>query len=209
MAATEKVSNQKVLLVTALICIPLIVVSIVKSIFSTLSIKKEIATLNQKLGTFKESSISFIETKEELLKKRLTSLQQTRINSNATLFLLLIPDLLPDGAWLKTLDISYYDSGKSVSSSTQKGRFARRDNASKDKKFSLVSTIDGYAYSEIRGKQFRLINELLGRLKDKEEFSKFFKDIELETTSSQKFNEKDVTYFKIVCKQTNENIGLK
>jgi len=206
----EKASSHKWLLVTTLVCIPLILGSIVMSTLRMHAVKKEIATLNQKLGTFKDSNISIVKTKEELLKKRLTNLQRTRLNSNAALFLLLIPDLLPDGAWLKTLDISYYDSDGHTTSFPKKGRFTRRVSTSKNESTPpLMVTIDGYAYTAIKGEQFLLINILLGKLKDNEEFSKFFQNIELETTSTQKLGEQDVTYFKIVCKQANENIGSK
>jgi len=206
-ASPEKTLNYKSLIITALICVPLIVGSFVMSILWTNSVKKEIDTLTQKLGIFRDSDIANIKKKEELLKRKLINLQQTRLNSDATLFLLVIPDLLPDGTWLKTLDISYYDVIKRNKPSTGRRRLVRRVNT--EVKPSLVITIDGYSFSKNKGEQFRLVNTLLGELKDKEEFSKFFQNIELVTINAQKLNENDVTYFKIVCKQANENIGSK
>jgi hypothetical protein len=76
----------------------------------------------------------------------------------------------------------------------------------KGAKPSLVISIDGYAYSDNRGEQFKLVNMLLGNLKNNEEFSSFFQNIALETIAAQKLKEYDVTYFKILSEQTNENI---
>jgi len=206
-ASPKKAISHKLLLVTCLICVPLIIGSIVMSILWTQSVKKEIEALNQKLGKFRDSNISNIKKKEELLKKKLTNLQQTRIDSDAALFLLIIPDLLPDGTWLKTLDIAYYDAVELFKPSAKKRRFVRKGKT--EVKPSLVITMDGYTFSENKGEQFRLVNTLLGELKAREEFSKFFQNIELETIDAQKIKDRDVTYFKIVCKQTNENIGSK
>jgi len=200
----RKPINYKLLIITALICIPLIVGSIVLSMHWKQSLKKEIDILTQKIGLFADLGVSNIKKKDELLKKKLADLQQTRTNSDAAFFLLVIPNLLPDGTWLKTLDISYYDDIKFDKPSPSRRRFVRRGSAKK--KPPLVITIDGYAYSKNKGEQFRLVNALLGKLKNKEEFSKFFENIELETINAQKLNEFDVTYFKIVCKQANENI---
>jgi len=182
-ASSKKIGNRQLLRLTALVCMPFIIGSIFIPMLRIREVKKEIAILNKKLGSFQDADVSFIVQKEELLKGKLENLQQTRTKSDAALFLLFIPDLLPDGTWLKTLDISYYEANP-----------------------TLVTTIDGYAFSTNKGEQFRLVNTLLRNFKNSTEFSKFFQNIELEITRTQKLGEHDVTYFKIVCKQTNENI---
>lgn len=203
----KNISTHQSLIVIAFICVPLIIGSIIMSIFWPYQVKKEIASLNQKLGSFQGTDISFIEQKEALVKKKLTTFRQTRIKSDTALLLLLIPDLLPDGMWLKTLDISHYDTVEFKKTSRTRRNVTRVYKTSKNEaKPTLVVAMDGYAFSFNKGEQFRLVNTLLGKLKNSKEFSKFFQSIEIKTTSTQKLNEHDVTYFEIVCKQANENI---
>ena len=123
---------------------------------------------------------------------------------------MLIPSLLPEGTWIQTLDILYNDSANFGSSSAARRRITRVGSLSDSGTVpSLVITLDGYAYSANKGEQFKLVNTLLGNLKNSEEFSGFFQNIVLETIRAQKLQEEDVTYFKIQCKQTNENIRPK
>lgn len=201
----KKPINYKLLAKIALVCVPLTIISIIASSQMTQKLKKEVTTLTQKLGSFQDSDISFIEKKELGITVKLNHFKNTRTESNATLLLLLIPDLLPDGTWLKNLDITYDDSStfneaKSYPKSKKQSKNINKTKATP----TLFVTIDGYAYSDDKNKQFRLINELLRRLKNDDDILSLFQNIDLETTSIQKLGEHDVTFFKIVCKQTNE-----
>jgi len=207
---TQKPINPRSLIKTALVCIPLIIASIVISILPTQKLKDKMTTLNQELASYQDSNVSFIEQKEKILKLKLNFFQSIRIQSDATLFLLLIPDLLPNGVWLRNFDIVYDDAATFTKSQTSKGTRRKTKSSTKAETTSpLVIAIGGYTYSENKSEQFRLVNTLLGKLKASAEFSSFFQDIYLETISAENLDEYDVTYFKIVCKQSDEYTRLK
>jgi len=203
----KKPINYKLIIKTALACIPLIIISILVSGFLTQKLKKDINTLNQKLGAFQDADTSMIEQQELILKARLTYFENTRMQSDAALFLLLIPDLLPEGTWIQNLDVIYDDSVafNAVDTVQTKNEKKKSSGTRKAEATSpLTVTIDGYAYSENKNKQFRLVNALLKNLKDNKEFSNFFQDIDLQTTQAKELGEYPVTSFKIVCKQSHE-----
>jgi len=202
----KKPVNYKSVIKTALICAPLIIGSIVAFGFAKQNLKKDISAISQKLGRFQDTDVSTIEQKEKDLKDRLTYFQNIRMDSNAASFLLLIPNLLPEGTWIQNLDITYDDSATfDLPSDTAQtaSRRSTRTRATKEVP-TLLITIEGYAYSENRNQQFRLVNRLLRNLKDNKEFSGFFSDIDVETTKAQKLNDFSVTTFKIVCKRNDE-----
>lgn len=201
MMSSKKSGRFKPLTLTAIICIPLIVSSIGLSIFWNYDIKTKIETLNKKLGSYQDAEISFIEKKRKNLKKRLLNAQETRIKSDVSLFMLTIPSLLPEGTWIEALNISYHDDMEPGKPIQKKRKISRKNKVSiKQKESSLQITIIGYAYSENKGEQFRLVNKLLGNLKNNKEYSSFFQNIELKTIKTQKIKEHDVTRFKILSK---------
>jgi len=196
----------KLSLKTALMCFPIIIISIVAIIVWTQKLKGEIVAFNKKLGSFQDSDVSFIEKKDIKLKSELKQYKNIRTKSDVALFLLLIPDLLPEGTWLRNLDIAYNDLTTRIDASTAKKKKSRqRDNRKAESEASLTMIIDGYAYSENKNQQFRLVNEFLRKIKTNGELSNFFQNFDLETTQSQKLDDYNVTFFKIVCKQTNEH----
>jgi len=197
---SRKPINYKSIIKTALVCFPLIASSIIASAFLTQQSKQELSVLNEKLGPFQDADVAMIEQQELGLKSKLTYFKKTRMQSDTALFLVLIPDLLPTGIWIKNLDITYDDSEA----------FTVADDSSANKKPktgitpNLVITLDGYAYSENKNEQFRLVNRLLKNLKNSKELAGFFQDIDLETTRAQKLDEHSVTSFKILGKQIHD-----
>ncbi len=198
--------NYKAIIKTALICVPLIIGSIVASGFAKQNLKKDISELSEQLGSFQDADVSMIEKQEKNLKDRLTYFKNIRMDSTAASFLLLIPDMLPEGTWIKDLDITYDDSAAfELLPGNMAKTVSRRPTTRATKEASdLRVTIEGYAYSENRNQQFRLVNRLLRNLKDNKEFSGFFSEIDVETTKAQKLNDFSVTAFKIVCTRNNE-----
>lgn len=200
----KKPINYKLLIKIALVCVPLIIFSIIASTQMTQKLKNEITILKQKLGSFQDSDISFIEKKELNLTAKLNNFKNTRIEGNVTLLLLLIPELLPDGIWLKNLDMTYDDSAAFTKKEINpKSKKRSKNIAETELTPTLIVTIDGYAYSEDKNKQFRLVKELLRRLENNADIINLFQNIDLETTGIEKMDEYDATSFKIVCKQTN------
>lgn len=199
--------NYKAIMKTALVCIPLIIGSIGGSNFAKQKFNNDIRNYNEQLGPFQDADVSMIEEKETSQRNKLTYFRKTRMDSNAAVFLLLIPNLLPEGVWLKNLDIVYDDSaafelGLDKTSSRNPIRRVRR--SAEDTPFLLV-TIDGYAYSQKRNEQFELVNQLLRNLNDNREFSGYFTNIDVETTEAQQLDEYSVMSFKILCKRNDES----
>ena len=203
----RKPVNYKSIIKTALVCVPLIIGSVVVSEFSKQNFEKDISDLNEKLGLFQDAEIEMIEKQEKTLRDKLTYFKNVRMESNATSFLFLIPDMLPEGTWIKTLDITYDDSSTfELPGDESKPTLRRTTNTrNKNETANLIVTIEGYAYSENRNQQFRLVNRLLRNLKDNKDFSGFFSDIDVETAKSQKLDNYSVTAFKIVCKREDES----
>ncbi|MCK5713613.1 MAG: PilN domain-containing protein, partial [Hyphomicrobiaceae bacterium] len=203
----RKPINYKSIIKTALVCVPLIIGSVVVSEFSKQNFEKDISDLNEKLGLFQDAEIEMIEKQEKTLRDKLTYFKNVRMKSNATSFLFLIPDMLPEGTWIKTLDITYDDSSTfELPGDESKPTLRRTTNTrNKNETANLIVTIEGYAYSENRNQQFRLVNRLLRNLKDNKDFSGFFSDIDVETAKSQKLDNYSVTAFKIVCKREDES----
>ena len=203
----RKPVNYKSIIKTALVCVPLIIGSVVVSGFSKQNFEKDISDLNEELGLFQDAEIEMIEKQEKTLRDKLTYFKNVRMESNATSFLFLIPDMLPEGTWIKTLDITYDDSSTfELPGDESKPTLRRTTNTrNKNETANLIVTIEGYAYSENRNQQFRLVNRLLRNLKDNKDFSGFFSDIDVETAKSQKLDNYSVTAFKIVCKREDES----
>ncbi|MCK5505056.1 MAG: pilus assembly protein PilM, partial [Thermodesulfovibrionia bacterium] len=187
----KKPLDYKSIIKTALICTPLIIGSIVASGFAKQNLTKDIREFGQKLGRFQDADVSMIEQKEKDLKDSLTYFRNIRMDSNAASFLLLIPNLLPEGTWIRNLDITYDDSATFDLPDDMVQTVSRRPTRAKTTKEmpTLLIMIEGYAYSENRNQQFRLVNRLLRNLKDNKEFSRFFSDIDVETTKAQKLND--------------------
>ena len=202
----RKPINYKSIIKTALVCVPLIIGSIVACGIAKQNIDRDVSALNQKLGRFQDADIAMIEQNERTLKDNLAYFRNIRLDSNAASFLLFIPNLLPEGTWINNLDITYDDSeafklpGDVIQAPVRRST----QTSSPDKAPTLSVIIEGYAYSENRNQQFRLVNQLLRNLKDDQEFSGFFSEIDVETTKAQQLNSFSVTAFKIVCKRNDE-----
>lgn len=201
----QKSIDYKSVIKTALVCVPLVAAAFIASGFLTQKLRQQISTANQKLGSFQDADIAMIEQKEMNTKIKLTHFQKTRIKSGVDLFLLNIPELLPNGTWLSNFNITYDDSEALKSNDpTQSVSIITLSP-----KPGLIVTLEGYAYSQNRNNQFQLINVLLKNLKNDKEFSDTFQNIVLETTRVQKLDDNEVTAFKIVCEHNNEPEGPK
>ena len=139
---------------------------------------EEIDQYKTDLGDYIDQEAETIELKNAKMAKKQKNYEKIRINSDIKDFLALIPELMPEGAWLDNFQISYKESG------------------SEDK---AVITLSGYVYHENVNEQFRMIPKFQRNLKNNNEMSEFFKNIDILTTDSKKLNNFDVTYFQIKC----------
>jgi len=202
MSAPKKTINFKSIIKTALICGPLLIGAIFLSNTRTQKFKKEVVTLKADLGEFQDTDISFIEQKEITLSTRLLHFEKIRTESNITEFLVTIPETLPEGTWIDKLSI-IYDDPTIETTAPKKIKKKTTPNQPQTKPIFTMN-IEGYAFSENKNNQFRLINTLLKNLKDNATFADYFDDIDLETTMAQNLNDHSVTSFKIVCTLLNE-----
>ncbi len=212
----KKPINFKVLVKTALICISLIVITIITSGLWTQKLKKDISSMNQTLGPFQDADISMIEGQEIKLSGKMANLRNIRMRSNTATFLLLIPELLPEGTWLQDITIAYDDSAALIlpDKNAKKKKPSKKTRKAKAIKALpvLTVTIKGYTYTEDKNEQFLIVNQFLRNLKGNEKFSGFFSNINLETTKAQKLSsdedEEDIEYpvtsLKIVCVKDDE-----
>jgi hypothetical protein len=143
--------------------------------------------LEEKAGVFRSSEVSQIDELTQELKNKLTNYKDIRIKSNIAHYLHKIPALLPQGMWLKTFHVAYYDTP------LKEDRLTR--NVSR---VSLV--LDGYAYLKNANEQFRLVNLLVSVLKKESDLASSFDNIDLVTVQQESLQNHAVTYFKIVCK---------
>jgi hypothetical protein len=191
----------KSIIVTVLVCVPVIVASILLSSITIQEYNQKISNLHEKLGLFQDAELSVIQQQSGDLQAKLDYLTNTITKSDIASLLTLIPDLLPEGTWIDNLNIKFDDSKFINSAKTEEAQTSNTPPSSNkiDINPTLTITIDGYAFSFDKNLQFRLVNILLGALKDSREFSLFFENIDLQTTNIEKIDDQDVTFFKIVC----------
>ncbi len=158
--------------------------------FSNGLIKKyqnKTAELQSKFGSYATSTPELLEQQTTESKGKLAAYRNIRIGSKVSYFLKLVPALLPEGAWLKDLDIRYNDIIKN------EGSF--RVKASK-----VTLSFSGYIYTEDPRKQFPLANTLLLNFKNNKEFSNLFDRIELGSVQRTALQQYNVTTFRIECR---------
>jgi hypothetical protein len=135
--------------------------------------------LKEDLGEYIDMETEAIDLLNTKMTKKQMNYEKIRIDSNISEFLTNIPELLPKGAWLDDLQISFKEA----------------ETADEP-----VLTLNGYVYHENANEQFRLVYRFQKNLKENERLAELFSEIDILTTESKKLNEYDVTYFKIKCK---------
>ncbi len=180
----------KTVFITAIACILLVVLVLVYLGRSTTEVAQKQAQLKESLGSFQKESSDQLKEKSQTLSNKLENIKDIQVKSEAALFLNMIPSLMPEGTWLKNIELTYQ--------SKQTERKEKTQDPDKNK-FNLTIELSGYVYSENMKTQFGLVNTLLINIKGNKDFSNFFRDIVLETVNAQKLNDFNVTFFKIRC----------
>ncbi len=146
--------------------------------------KQEMIAFTQKLDMNKDSLKEKLEQHNITLQNRFDNIKSIRSHSQVGFFLDTIPTFLLDGMWIKSLEIYYPPA---ILNST--------GGAPQDA--GPVINLSGYAYVDDKKEQFSIITLFLKSLKSNKDLKKYFNEIDLETVTAQKFNEYDVTFFKI------------
>jgi hypothetical protein len=147
--------------------------------------KKTVTQLEQDLGAFKEADTLKIKEQTTTYATNLDYYKNIRTDSNVAFFLTTMPNLLPPGAWIKKMEVSYPDSSLTTENP--------------DKTVKPVVNLFGYAYSENAREQFQLVNKLLKNIKDDPRLSKLFTNINLDTVRAEQLEDYTVTYYEIRC----------
>ncbi len=154
--------------------------------------KNKLAGLSQKQASFQGLSRDEIKEKSQEISEKLVAYKNVRTESQVAFFLKMIPQLLPEGIWLKDLSIQYLapaESEDKAASETQQKRL-----------FKVLVALSGYAFDRNSSQQIRMVKTLVSRLKENKDFAGFFDDIDLVTAQTQALDENTVTFFRIDCK---------
>ncbi len=163
----------------ASVCIPLIAISFFLSNGIVEGPRNKVESLKKQLGIYQESTVEKMKEKTEKIEQKIKNYKEIRITSEVGEYLALIPSLLPDGTWIKTMDITYPSWGTNATKKTIE--------------------ISGYAYLEKTKEQFRLVNKTLSVFKNNKKLSGDFSDIDLVTVKVERLNDYATTFFKIKC----------
>lgn len=151
--------------------------------------KKNVQRLEAELGNHKDMLIEKI---EESTKNTLTStsyLKSIRTRSNAAFYLTILPNLLPEGVWLKSIDLNYPDAAL----------VGQNDINSAGANLTPNISISGYAYTDNVREQFKLVNQLLKNVRENTKFSSLFSQINLETVRADRIGDLTLTFYQIKC----------
>jgi hypothetical protein len=183
--------NVKLIVKTALICVPLVVASLAYVFWSPQKYNAELNAIHQTLGPYTGLAEDSIIQQNEEYRKKLAAYRDIRVKTGFTGYLAVINDLLPRGTWLERLEIFYASPGR------LSGRSAGGTEI--PEKEQLRMNIAGYAYSDDNREQFRLANDFLRNIKREAVFEKAFKNIEIEKTEARVVDNYPVTFFTIRC----------
>jgi len=89
----------------------------------------------------------------------------------------IIPQVIPEGVWLKNFSFS-------------------------NKQNTVELVIEGLAYLQDSNKELEAINNFLTKLKENQEFSRTFKEIKMASATQEKVSNTAVTSFIVTCKGT-------
>ncbi|MBI3618216.1 MAG: pilus assembly protein PilM [Candidatus Omnitrophica bacterium] len=195
---TRKV-NYKSVVMTAVICVPIIVAAFFVTNFKVKDQELRSATLVQQLKTAKDVSAQKLRSENETLNKKLDYFKNLPMESDIAAFLAAIPGLLPDGVWVDQIDIVYPDVLVS-DKDKQKEAPANAEAVTKKTKGKPAVDIQGYAYSSNPGDQFRLVNDLLANFKGNKELSTFFSSMDFESIQAKPYGKYPATFFHLKCR---------
>lgn len=171
--------NYKSVSLVAGICLPIIALCFFLSRGITGAPQKKANDLKAKLGSYESAATKKLMSQKEEVYTNIKELKQVRTNSEVNNLMTIIPNLLPEGTWIKDLSIKY-------------------DGSKSDAKPAV--SFNGYAYLENTKEQFRLVHKLLTNFQRDKTFSDYFENIDLKSIRVEKLNDFVVTYFELVCK---------
>ncbi len=138
--------------------------------------QQKLAQLKQQLGSYESADLNKLSQEIQDLQGQTNNFKQIRMQSQVSLFLRLLPDLLPKGTWLSDLDISYPQGG------------------------NINMSFTAHAYAKETNRQFELANNLLKNLKNNKDFSNTFAKIELGSIETDRIQDYSISRFRVTCR---------
>ena len=173
--------------ITAMVVVSLVL--IVTGLFLPGSLTKNYAAqlqeVESRMPDISRKATSDLESEYRMLKDKMDKLKNTRISSEAAYFLKSIPELLPEGVWLRDFDLIY--TGDST-------------NAAESAKGRIEITFQGHSYAGDARTQFQQVDAFLSRLKNDKKFAEYFTSVDLNSMNASQLNSYQVTDFKITCR---------
>ena len=142
--------------------------------------KATITQLKNKLGAYASLEISDLKTKSDEAYANLSDYTDIRTQSQLNILLAEIPRLLPEGAWLETLTMSYDETA-----------------ANDDPNIKLE--LAGKIFSKDPNQQFYLLSEIIRKLKKDKILNQFYGDVKRSNAERSKQDDNTITLFTITC----------
>ena len=197
-SSARKVSYKSVV-VTALVCLPIIVAAFFVTNSRVKNQELRSAELGRELKSSKDTSAKKLRLENETLNKKLDYFKNLPMESDISVILVMIPNLLPEGVWVDQIDIVYPEVLVS-DKDKQKEASANAVAMTKKAKGKPAVDIKGYAYSSNPGDQFKLVNDLLANFKGDKELSAFFSSMDFETIQAKSYGKYPATFFHLKCR---------
>jgi|GEM_PF-5645346 len=142
--------------------------------------KNTINELHAKLGIFSDLNFKNLEEKRDEAYRELQNYTTVRTFSQAGTLLAEIPNILPDGAWLERLSITY--APKSSNNNP-----------------NLELELSGKIFSPDTNQQFYMLSEVVRRLKEHDDLNKFYGEVSRSEAERVTEDQTTITRFTIVC----------
>ena len=184
----KKMSQYKLVGIIFAVCLGVLALAMMGSRFLKAGYQSKLTKLQQQQKTYDVLSKEDLQKQENDLSEKLRGYKNIPLRSEVAFFLQHIPPLMPEGIWFDKFDIQTEDRQIMVA------------NKREVKSLTTV-TLNGLAYHPNSNEQFRLVTNFVTILKNDEELSRRFKDIERANMSQQILEEHTVTGFQIICKQ--------
>jgi len=180
----QKRVNWKSVIAVMLICIPLIILGVFLGKIIVSADQKKLLELNTELGAFQSASTMKLQEKKASLETKLKNYKRYRTQSNFAYLLDTLPEHLPEGTWIKNLNIYYSRQLGAVDKSVKNP-------------FGLTIDLSGYAYLENKNEQFGLVNRFLQNLKASDIYNNIFDTITLGTLNQKFIGDFQTTSFQV------------
>ncbi len=160
---------------TAALCVTILVAAFAAAQWKLKSLESRVTGLSSARSGFLSVPVEDIRQKTADNRDKLKAYKKIRIKTDVAFLLAYTVQSLPEGVWLKDLNVRYGNDDK------------------------VTMDISGYVYAENLNKQLRSVNGLVEVLRSSKELSRYLSGVQLTSMQRQDINGVAVTYFLITC----------